>query len=187
MNVLGIDIGGSGIKGAVVDIDKGELITERLRLETPQPATPAAVLESIQQLVRHFNWHGTIGCGFPAVIDNGRARTASNIDDAWIDFDVAAALTEITACPCAVINDADAAGMAEMRFGAGRGCRGTVLILTLGTGIGSALFHAGHLFPNLELGLLSFRGDAIERYASATVRREKNSAGKSGLFGSISF
>lgn len=173
MTVLGIDIGGSGIKGALVDTTSGELLTERLRLETPQPATPQAVMETVRQMVREFDWQGVIGCGFPAVIDDGRARTASNIDDGWIDFDVAAGLKEATGCRCAVINDADAAGLAEMRFGAGRDCEATVLVLTLGTGIGSALFFQGQLFPNLELGLMPYKEKPIERYASAAVRKEK--------------
>lgn len=174
MQVLGIDIGGSGIKGAIVDVVNGELVTEHLHLATPHLATPEAVLEVVNQLVQQFNWSGMIGCGFPAVIDNGYARTAANIDDGWIDFDVASALTATTGCRCAVINDADAAGLAEMRFGAGLGNTGTVLVLTLGTGIGSALFHGGQFFPNLELGALPYKGVPIERYASAAVRREQN-------------
>ena len=174
MIVLGIDIGGSGIKGALVDITSGELQSEPQCLKTPQPSTPEAVLETVQQLVCHFDWKGVIGCGFPAVIVDGHARTAANIDDSWVGFDVASALTSVTGCRSAVINDADAAGLAEMSFGAGQGKAGTVLVLTLGTGIGSALFHNSQLFPNLELGALPFKGLPIEQYTSAAVRTEQN-------------
>ena len=174
MQVLGIDIGGSGIKGAVVDVVSGDLVSEHLTLETPHLAEPEEVLEVVEQLVQKFNWQGVIGCGFPAVIDDGHARTAANIDHRWIGFDVASELTSVTGCRCAVINDADAAGLAEMRFGAGLENAGTVLVLTLGTGIGSALFHGGELFPNLELGALPYEGSPIERYASAAVRSEQN-------------
>lgn len=173
MPVLGLDVGGSGIKGAVVDTSTGSLLSERLRYETPNPAEPEAVLETIQALIAQFGWKGEIGCGFPAVIDRGYARSAANISDLWIDFDVVSALDDATGCRCAVINDADAAGLAEMRLGAGRDCLETVLVLTLGTGIGSALFHQGRLFPNLELGTLPFKGSVIERYAAASVRKEK--------------
>lgn len=173
MHVLGIDIGGSAVKGAVVDAAGGRLETEALSLDMPQGAEPEAVLDVVAELVRSFCWTGPIGCGFPAVIDNGVARTASNIDRTWIGYDVAKGLSRTTGCCCRVINDADAAGVAEMRYGAGRGCSGTVLMVTLGTGIGSALFHDRQLFPNLELGLLPYRGEPIERYASAAVRHGK--------------
>lgn len=174
MHVLGIDIGGSGVKGAVVDVANGEMMTERVRLDTPVAADPAGILDTVCELVQHFNWQGQIGCGFPAVIDKGLARTASNIHGSWIGFDVVGSLNKATGCHCAVINDADAAGLAEMRFGAGQGCSGTVLVVTLGTGIGSALFFQQQLFPNLELGLMPYRGAPIERYASAAVRKSKN-------------
>lgn len=170
MEFLGIDIGGSGIKGAIVDVSSGELVSERLRLVTPTPATPQAVAETVVELVRKSNWKGPIGCGFPAVISNGVATTAANIDDSWIGTDVAALLSEATGCSCSVVNDADAAGLAEMRFGCGVDRNGTVLILTLGTGIGSALFYNGNLYPNSELGHLRLKNGVAERYASAAVR-----------------
>lgn len=174
MEYLGIDIGGSGIKGAIVDVTSGQLMTERLRFETPNPATPQAVAEKVAELVKQLNWQGPIGCGFPAVISNGVAKTAANIDDSWIGTDVAALLSEATGCPCSVVNDADAAGLAEMRFGCGKDRFGTVLIVTLGTGIGSALFYNGMLYPNSELGHLRLKSGIAERYASAAIRKNED-------------
>ncbi len=174
MDVLGIDVGGSGIKGAIVAGETGELCSDVLQVETPRPATPPAVAEAIGHLVESFPWHGTIGCGFPAVIHSGVAMTAANIDDGWIGCNVEELLEQATGCPCAVINDADAAGLAEVKYGAGRGYVCSVLMLTLGTGIGSALFSAGHLFPNTELGHITVAGMDGEKYASAAVlTREK--------------
>ncbi|MEA3544863.1 MAG: ROK family protein [Thermodesulfobacteriota bacterium] len=173
MNILGVDIGGSGIKGAVVAVETGQLVSEPLQLETPQPATPQAVIEATCDLVRLFDWHGFIGCGFPAVIQAGVVKTAANIDSSWVGVDVKGDLQRKTGCSCAVINDADAAGSAEMMFGAGQGVAGTVLVLTLGTGIGSALFYNGQLLPNLELGYLPLQGAPAEHYASAAVRKRE--------------
>lgn len=173
MDILGIDIGGSGIKGAVVAVETGQLVSEPLQIETPQPATPQAVIEATCGLVRLFDWHGSIGCGFPAVVQDGTVKTAANIDASWIGVDVRGFLQRKTGCPCFVINDADAAGLAEMKFGAGRGRMGTVLTLTLGTGIGSALFYRGQLFPNLELGYMPLKGTPAEHYASAAVRKKE--------------
>ncbi|SEA57458.1 polyphosphate glucokinase [Desulfuromusa kysingii] len=170
MNILGIDIGGSSIKGAIVDSETGRHSSEWLELETPQPAIPEAVAEAVARLAQKCHWTGVIGCGFPAVVQKGIAQTAANIDISWIGTNVQQLLQDNTGCPCAVVNDADAAGLAEMRFGAGRGSDGTVLILTLGTGIGSALFSHGVLFPNLELGALPLHGSTAENYASAAVR-----------------
>ncbi|NOY13935.1 MAG: ROK family protein [Deltaproteobacteria bacterium] len=170
MEYLGIDIGGSGIKGAIVDVSSGQLLSERLRVVTPTPATPQAVAGKVADLVRQLNWRGKIGCGFPAVISHGVAQTAANIDVSWIGTDVAALLGEASGCPCVVLNDADAAGLAEMRFGCGRGRTGNVLLVTLGTGIGSALFHNGNLYPNVELGHLRLKSGIAERYTSAAVR-----------------
>lgn len=171
MEVLGIDIGGSGIKGAIVDTGSGQLCSERLKILTPQPATPEAVAKVVAELVDQFRWQGAVGCGFPAVISGGIARTAANIDDSWIGVNVEGLLQEKTGCPCLVVNDADAAGVAEMRFGAGAGRADTVLVLTLGTGIGSALFFNGQLFPNLELGAFPLRGGFAEHYAAAAARK----------------
>lgn len=171
MKYLGIDIGGSGIKGALVDVGSGELLSERLRLATPLPATPQAVATTVKELVRLFAWQGPIGFGFPAVISSGVAKSAANIDKAWIGTDVEVLLGEATGCRCTVINDADAAGLAEMRFGGGKDLSGSVLILTLGTGIGSALFYNGQLFPNSELGHLQMKAGIAEQYTSAAVRK----------------
>jgi polyphosphate glucokinase len=173
MTALGIDIGGSGIKGALIDTDSGELLTERHRIPTPENAPPDAVLDVVGQMVQHFTWQGPLGCTFPAVIKQGVAHSAANIDTAWIGIDVQAAIREQTGCATLVLNDADAAGIAEMRFGAGRGHDGIVFVLTIGTGIGSAIFVRGHLLPNTELGHLEIRGKDGEHRASDRVRKEK--------------
>lgn len=172
MHVLGIDIGGSGIKGAPVDLSQGVLAAERLRIATPQPATPDAVADTVGRIIRHFNWTGPVGCGLPSVVQNGVARTAANIDSSWIGTDVRALLSQRTGCPVTVINDADAAGIAEMRFGAGRGRNGTILMVTVGTGLGTALFRDGTLVPNTELGHLLLNGKVAEKYASAATRED---------------
>ena len=171
--VLGIDVGGSGIKGAPVDVDAGALLAERLRIPTPQPSTPAAVAGIIADLVRHFAWTGPIGCTLPSVVQGGVVRTAANIDEGWIGTDGRALLHQTTGLPVTLLNDADAAGVAEMRFGVGAGRPGVVLMITLGTGIGSALFVDGHLVPNTELGHLEIRGKDAEHRAAASVRDRK--------------
>lgn len=173
MRCLGIDIGGSGIKGAIVDVESGELVSERLRIATPQPATPEAVAKVVAELVTQLDWQGPIGCGFPAIIVDGIAKSAANIDESWLATDVAALLQQATGCPTAVINDADAAGLAEMRFGNGKGHTGSVIIITIGTGLGSALFFNGVLYPNTELGHLRLKAGPAERYASALVRKNE--------------
>ncbi len=174
MDIFGIDVGGSYIKGAVVDVETGDLSSDFLQIATPQPATPQKVIGAIGQLVESVGWSGIVGCGFPAVIRSGVALTAANIDDAWIDCNVQKLLEQTTACSCTVVNDADAAGLAELKYGAARGRMEPVLILTLGTGIGSALFNGGHLFPNLELGRLAIGGVAAEEYTSAAIRVREN-------------
>ena len=173
MAALGIDIGGTGIKGALVDGERGALLGERFRLETPRPATPEAVAEGVAGIVEHFGWKGPVGAGFPAVVRQGQVCTAANIDKAWIGRNAAALFQEATGCAFTLLNDADAAGMAEMRFGAGRGRSGVVLVLTIGTGIGSALFTDGRLVPNTEFGHLEMDGKAAERRASARVRSRR--------------
>lgn len=171
MKVLGIDIGGTGIKGAVVDTVRGELVTERYRLDTPSPATPKAVVKKVVELVEHFGWEGPIGCGFPAAVKHDVVMTASNIDKSWIGINAAKKIKKKTGCPTHLINDVDAAGFAEMTFGAGKGNNGTVLVVAAGTGIGTALFTNGELVPNTELGHLPLHGDSAERYASNAVRK----------------
>ena len=172
MNILGIDIGGSGIKGAPVDLNRGVLTADRVRIPTPQPATPDAVATTICEITRHFNWTGQVGCGLPAVVQNGVARTAANIDPSWIGTDARELLSQRTGCQVTVINDADAAGIAEMRFGAGQKRMGTILLVTVGTGLGTALFRDGVLVPNTELGHILLNGKVAEKYASAATRQE---------------
>lgn len=173
MEILGIDVGGSGIKGAIVDTKKGEMITERLRLLTPQPAKPQPLIETVAKVVEHFEWKGPVGCGFPAAVVKGEVCTASNISKQWLGLNIVQLMREATGCPVTVLNDADAAGLAEMRFGAGRDRRGLVIIVTLGTGIGSALFMDGRLVPNAELGHIEINGREAERWASAFIRKKK--------------
>lgn len=169
MSILGIDIGGSGIKGARVDLDEGVLAGERFRIPTPQPATPDAVAGVVAQIVEHFSWQGPIGCGLPAVVIDGVATSAANIDASWVGTDAGGLLSGATGRTVTMINDADAAGVAEMQFGAGRGHDGVVLLLTFGSGIGSALFVDGDLVPNTELGHLEFKGMKAEHYAAARL------------------
>jgi polyphosphate glucokinase len=174
VKVLGIDIGGSGIKGAPVDLKKGDLAAERFRIPTPQPATPDACGDVVLQIVKHFKWKGPIGCTIPARIKEGVASTATNIDDGWLGLNVAKLMKQKTGCPAYVLNDADAAGIAEMAFGRGKRRKDVVLLLTVGTGIGSALFTRGKLVPNTELGHIDVLGKNGELYASARTRKEEN-------------
>jgi polyphosphate glucokinase len=173
MELLGIDIGGSGVKGALVEVNNGLLAAERVRLPTPQPATPGAVADTVAAVVAHFKWKGRIGCAFPAVIKDGIAYSAANVDRSWIGTKGEELFRQRTGCPVRLVNDADAAGMAEMTFGAGKGQMGVVLMITLGTGIGSALFGDGRLVPNTELGHLEMGGKLAERRASDRVRKKK--------------
>jgi polyphosphate glucokinase len=171
MNVLGIDVGGSGIKGAPVDTDTGELLAERVRIKTPKPATPQAILETAVEVVRQSEWDGPVGCGFPAVIKDGVVQTAANIHKAAIGFDMQGRLEQELGNPVRVINDGDAAGLAEMCWGAGREEDGVVLMLTLGTGIGTSVFIGGRLLPNTELGHIEIGGEEAEHRASDSARK----------------
>jgi polyphosphate glucokinase len=171
--LLGIDIGGTGIKGAPVDVKTGELLAPRERILTPTPATPDAVAEVVGELFKHFDWTGPAGATFPAVVKDGVARTAANVDQAWIGTDAAALFTKACGAPVTVLNDADAAGIAEMEFGVGKGRGGVVIMTTLGTGIGSALFLDGELVPNTELGHIEVRGKDAEKRASEIVRERE--------------
>jgi len=171
MEVLGIDIGGSGIKGSPVNIEKGVFLEERLRLETPQPATPEHVVETVKKLVDHFSWKGPIGCGFPAAIKDDIVLTAANIDKSWIGQNAGKLIKEATGCPTHVVNDVDAAGLAEITFGAGRDHNGTVIMASLGTGIGTAFFTDGKLLPNTEFGHIILKnGEEAEVFASNATR-----------------
>ena len=171
---IGVDIGGSGIKAAVVDVRTGELASERLRVPTPQPAVPEAVVAATVELIRQLGGPvRPVGIGIPGAVPHGIVSTAFNIDRSWIGVDGAALFEAALGRPCTILNDADAAGLAEMRFGAGAGRSGTVLMLTLGTGIGSALFVDGTLVPNTEFGHIEIRGKDGERRASAGARERK--------------
>lgn len=176
MNILGIDIGGTGVKGALVNATTGELISERERIDTPRPATPTAVIEVVQRLVRRFDYQGLLGVGYPGVIMAGHTMTAANLDAGWIEFAAAAAIQQATGLSTTLVNDADAAGIAEMRFGAGQSVNGVVMVFTLGTGIGSALFVDGKLVPNTELGHVFLRNQVIdaEKFTSERARIEEN-------------
>ncbi|HEX9359332.1 MAG TPA: ROK family protein [Streptosporangiaceae bacterium] len=170
MQVLGIDIGGTGIKAAPVDTAKGTLLTERVKVETPRPALPDAVAAVVALHVQHFDWTGPVGVAFPGVVVDGVTMTAANLDPAWVGLDTRALFSKATGVPVTLINDADAAGLAEMRFGAGAGHQGTVLMLTFGTGIGSAMFRGGMLIPNTELGHIEVRGRDAETRASERAK-----------------
>ena len=172
--VLGIDIGGSGIKGALVDTDKGELLTERHRIPTPQPSTPNAVAKVVSKLVEHFDYEGPVGCTFPAIVRRGVVYSAANVDDAWIGTDADALFEKATGQSVHMLNDADAAGVAEMAFGAGKDQAGVVFMLTFGTGIGTALFTDGVLVPNTELGHIELDGAEAEPSTANKARKDED-------------
>jgi polyphosphate glucokinase len=171
-HALGIDIGGTGIKAAPIDLSTGTLLAERIKLDTPHPSEPGAVATVVHELVTDFSWTGPVGITFPGVVIDNVVKTAANVDKAWIDTDAEELFGQATGLPVTVINDADAAGLAEMKYGAGAGQKGTVLMLTLGTGIGSALFIDGILVPNTEFGHIEIRGREAEKRASELVREE---------------
>ena len=181
MEALGIDVGGSGIKAAPVDLTTGARLAKRKRITTPQPSTPDAVFDVIEELARLFDWHGPIGCAIPSVVRSGVAYTAANVDDSWIGCDVGGALSHRFRAPVRVLNDADAAGLAENEFGAARGLSGVVVLLTLGTGIGSAVFTDNVIVPNTEFGHLEFRGGDAEDYCAARLLDEGLDQGKWAL------
>ena len=173
MTLLGIDIGGTGIKGAPVDVETGQLTAERFRIETPQPSVPNAVADVVKQVAAHFNYSGPAGVTFPAVVKHGVTYTAANVDRSWIGTNAGELFSRHIGGPVTVVNDADAAGVAEIRFGAGKDRNGVIILVTLGTGIGSAVFLDGQLLPNSEFGHLMIRGKAAERRASEKVRMDK--------------
>lgn len=175
MDVFGVDIGGSGIKGAPVDLGRGDLAHERHKVLTPHPSTPDAVADGVAEVVGHFGWSGPVGITFPGVVTDGVTRTAANVDKGWIDVDAAKLLGDrVGGLPVTVLNDADAAGVAEMTFGAGAGRKGVVMLLTFGTGIGSALFIEGRLVPNTELGHLELHGHEAEKHASTKAKDDED-------------
>jgi polyphosphate glucokinase len=174
MQVLGIDVGGSGIKGAPVDISSGDLLAERYRIKTPKGAKPDPVAETVAKISSYFDWQGPIGIGFPAPIKGGVAMMAANVSEKWIGTNADELFSRATGCPCTTINDADAAGLAEMTFGAGQGQPGTVIVLTLGTGIGTAIFHGGRLLPNTEFGHVEIKCEEAELRASDAARKRED-------------
>ena len=168
---MGVDVGGSGVKGAVVDLTTGDLTSERIKVATPQPATPEAVASAVAEIVGACDWEGPVGCTLPGVVRSGVVSFLPHLDQSWIGLNGTHVLTARLGTPVVTLNDADAAGIAEMQFGAGRGRTGTVLLITLGTGIGSALFYDGTLVPNTELGHLEIWGAGAENRASAEARK----------------
>ena len=172
---FGIDIGGSGVKGGIVDLDTGKLVGERFKLATPQPATPDAVAKTIAAVVAHFGWTGPLGVTYPGVVTEGIVRTAANVDDAWLGTNVAEVVSKaLGGQSVTVLNDADAAGLAEERFGAGRNNTGVVVLLTFGTGIGSAVIHNGLLLPNTEFGHIEVDGKEAEHRAASSIKERKD-------------
>ena len=171
---FGIDIGGSGMKAGPVDVSTGRLTQERMKIATPQPATPETMAPVVAELLDHFEWTGAAGVAFPSVVHHGVAKSAANVDKAWIGTDIDAVFTKASGRPVSVINDADAAGLAEMRFGAGRGRDGVVFLFTFGTGVGSALFLDGKIVPNTELGHMELDGREAEKGAAASARDREN-------------
>jgi polyphosphate glucokinase len=174
MQLIGIDIGGSGIKGGVVDLESGRLANERQRLATPPGAKPPDVAQVVGQMVQQLQIDGPIGCTFPAIVHHGVAKSAANVDKGWIDTDIQKLFGETIGRQFIVVNDADAAGIAEMTFGAGRGRKGVTILLTFGTGIGSAIFLDDKLLPNTELGHVQIRGKDAEHRASAKIKTDKD-------------
>ena len=170
--ILGFDIGGTGIKAALIDVEEGKLLTEKLKLLTPKPSDTKSVLKVVNTIIKKFKYKGPIGCGFPAIIHHGVAKSAANIDDSWINLDIQKFFTRGTGNDFYVANDADVAGLAEVKFGkASR--KGTVIVLTIGTGIGSGMFLDGKLIPNTELGHLNFRDSIYEHYVSNSARKRE--------------
>ena len=174
MKILGIDVGGSGIKGAIVDTTAGELVTEKFRLKTPKPAKPSDVAKVVHQLVDHFNWKGKVGVGFPTPLAHGRCMSGGNLHPKWKGVQVDKLFEDATGLDFTVINDADAAAEAEMHYGAGKDKEGLVAVITLGTGIGSGLFYNGLLIPNTELGHTVFKGEAFEKFAADSIRKKED-------------
>lgn len=169
--ILGFDIGGTGIKAALVDVNAGKLVRDRIKFLTPEPSDPASVVQVVKQLISHFKYKGPIGCGFPAIIHHGVAKSAANIDEGWLNLNIEHFFYQETGLAFYVANDADVAGLAEVKFGKARQ-KGTVIVLTIGTGIGSGMFLNGRLVPNTELGHLNFQDSVYEHYVSNNARKK---------------
>lgn len=173
-HILGVDVGGSGIKGSLVDIQTGALVGSRVRVETPAPATPEMIAEAFGGLIKKIGYSGPIGCGFPAIVQHGVAKSAANIDKSWIGHNIEQEFSAACGCPVKALNDADAAGLAELTFGQGKGVEGVVILITIGTGLGTAQFVDGTLVPNTEFGHLFLHGGIAEHYCSNRIREEEN-------------
>jgi polyphosphate glucokinase len=173
--ILGIDVGGTGIKAALVDVESGALLSDRHRLDTPRPATPNKMAEAIRRLLAEFDYTGTVGCCFPTIVVDGQSRSVSNLDEAWRHVQIDETFAAAAGVPFFVINDADAAAVAEMQLGAGRGLDGVVLTITIGTGLGSGMYYNGQLIPNLEFGHMAGKdGEPFEAWASKRAREAEN-------------
>lgn len=174
MELLGIDIGGSGIKAAIVDSKTGELLSERFRIPTPKPSTPDAVKKVVKQMVDHFQWEKAVGCSFPTTMVDGKCIHSGNLDKSWLNVQVDELFEEECGLPFFVRNDADMAGLAEMSLGTGKGEKGLTIVITIGTGIGSGLFYKGKLIPNAEIGkMLHKNGEIIEFYTADSIRKKE--------------
>jgi len=175
MKVLGIDIGGSGIKGGIVDTRLGKIVSEKIRFETPSPSSPKKVIKAIKKnIIKEYDWNKYVGCGFPGIVIKNKILSAANVSKKWVGVDVAKKISRKTGCESYIINDADAAGLAEIKFGAGKNKKGTILVVTVGTGLGTSIFVDGILVPNIEFGHLKMYGDCAEKYASNHVRKQLN-------------
>ena len=179
MELFGIDIGGSGIKGAKVNLETGELSSERFRVDTPRPATPESMALAVKEVVEHFDWKGPVGVGFPTIVVNGKCKSQSNLHRDWVNTQIDKLFKDTCGNDFKVVNDADAAGLAEMNYGAGNGKDGLVITITLGTGIGSGVFYNGQLIPNFELGHLRYKKNTpVEKYAADSIRQIKELSNK---------
>ena len=170
MKILGIDIGGSGIKGGIVNTKSGKLVSQKIRFETPSPSSPKKVIKKIKKnIIKELDWNKYVGCGFPGIVNKNKILSAANVSNKWVGVDVSKRISRKTGCESFVLNDADAAGLAEMKYGSGKNKKGTVLMITVGTGLGTSIFIDGKLVPNIEFGHLKMYGDCAEKYASNSV------------------
>ncbi|MFY0712589.1 ROK family protein [Seonamhaeicola sp. NFXS20] len=174
MDILGIDIGGSGMKGALVNIETGELITERFRIPTPASRKPKEMAKVFKDIVEHFDYKGPVGCGFPTIMNHGVCKSVGNLNKSWLNLNAQNLFSEACGLPVTIVNDADVAGYAVMNYGIGKGEQGLVLMITIGTGIGSGAFYNGVLIPNFELGQIPYKKyKKIERYAADSIRKKE--------------
>ncbi|MEM9867804.1 MAG: ROK family protein, partial [Bacteroidota bacterium] len=174
MEILGIDIGGTGIKGAMVNVETGEMLTERYRIPTPESRKPDEMAEVIAQIVRHFKYKGPVGCGFPSIVKDGVCKSPGNLHKSWVGVNIDELFTQAAGQPFTVLNDADAAGYASMNYGVGKGKQGLVIMITIGTGLGSGVFHNGILLPNFELGQIPYKKyKKIEDWAAASAKERE--------------